>query len=540
MPTTTTPKGRAAIEVPDYGYDYGTTLHGQLADDCFGILSDHLPTRWTGEQTVADTAYIDVVHNFGLSADDLDFMIFESGSRLSDADVAADYTISYPDTDTLRITNSSGGPKTFDAMIFSHRLRNQVITISATDTLSNAGDAVVLSSLSGDVTTTLPPAASSKGRTLVFKKTEASHTWTIDGNASETIDGATTYDLTDQYEFVIVVCNGSGWDIVGSTSADAVVKAIPDTIVDITSSQTWAVPAGVGRVKVVAVGAGGDGGDASATSTAGTLTNAAGGGGGGGGMSIKTIDVSPSDDISITISSGNATVAHTPTSTTLFAGKGSDGVDQTKTDATVGTGGQGGQGGTASGGDINLVGGDGSLSTYDRGGCGGAIGTSHAFDYCSARWANNDKVFKAGASYFWSSSESRRTTNKYGVAAGLPTSIELTFPQYLLNKTSPMIKVGDDTFFQSAGANTNGINGFPGIISTDPNTGSGTTNGTSGSETGGGAGANGGSTVGGYSGGTGGSIGAGGGGASAVIFGVSGTRNGTGGTGGAAHCYIVF
>jgi hypothetical protein len=36
----------------------------------------------------------------------------------------------------------------------------------------------------------------------------------IDGNASETIDGATTYTLTTQYESVTIVSDGATWWIV--------------------------------------------------------------------------------------------------------------------------------------------------------------------------------------------------------------------------------------------------------------------------------------------------------------------------------------
>lgn len=71
---------------------------------------------------------------------------------------------------------------------------------------------------SGQLTVTLPPVSGLGGRTYHIKKISATSSPTndvvIDGNASETIDGATTYTLDIQYESVTLVCNGSAWYIV--------------------------------------------------------------------------------------------------------------------------------------------------------------------------------------------------------------------------------------------------------------------------------------------------------------------------------------
>jgi len=39
-------------------------------------------------------------------------------------------------------------------------------------------------------------------------------TVTIDGNASETLDGALTYLLAGQYDSVEIVCDGSNWHLI--------------------------------------------------------------------------------------------------------------------------------------------------------------------------------------------------------------------------------------------------------------------------------------------------------------------------------------
>jgi uncharacterized protein HemX len=67
------------------------------------------------------------------------------------------------------------------------------------------------------VSVDLPAAASSNGYWLTVKKTDASaNAVTLDGNASETIDGATTYALSAQYDSVTVRCDGSEWFIVAT------------------------------------------------------------------------------------------------------------------------------------------------------------------------------------------------------------------------------------------------------------------------------------------------------------------------------------
>ncbi|MGE3278033.1 MAG: hypothetical protein AB7O67_23220 [Vicinamibacterales bacterium] len=65
---------------------------------------------------------------------------------------------------------------------------------------------------SGTFTITLYAASGNTGRLLEIKNI-GTGTVTIDGNASETIDGETTYVLEQQYESVTLLCTGSGWVI---------------------------------------------------------------------------------------------------------------------------------------------------------------------------------------------------------------------------------------------------------------------------------------------------------------------------------------
>ena len=62
--------------------------------------------------------------------------------------------------------------------------------------------------------TLIAAATAGDGFKLGVKKTDSSsNTITIDGNASETIDGATTIVLRTQYDSIMLVCDGSNWHI---------------------------------------------------------------------------------------------------------------------------------------------------------------------------------------------------------------------------------------------------------------------------------------------------------------------------------------
>jgi len=68
---------------------------------------------------------------------------------------------------------------------------------------------------SAAVTVTLKPAAEAKSKRLTVKKIDSSiNTVTVDGNGSETIDGATTAVITSQYDSICLMSDGTEWWIV--------------------------------------------------------------------------------------------------------------------------------------------------------------------------------------------------------------------------------------------------------------------------------------------------------------------------------------
>ncbi len=80
--------------------------------------------------------------------------------------------------------------------------------LSGITTLAEYDDIVVCGGTT--YTVTLPPASGQAGRVIYVKRT-SSGTITVDGNGSETIDGALTLSMTTSLQAVILVCDGSNW-----------------------------------------------------------------------------------------------------------------------------------------------------------------------------------------------------------------------------------------------------------------------------------------------------------------------------------------
>ena len=89
-------------------------------------------------------------------------------------------------------------------------------TASKTTAYTATGDETIIPCApAASFTVTLPAASTMTGKSLTIIKTDSdiSKTVTIDGNASETINGALTYILYTQYESVTIKCDGSNWFI---------------------------------------------------------------------------------------------------------------------------------------------------------------------------------------------------------------------------------------------------------------------------------------------------------------------------------------
>ncbi|MFS8039208.1 SGNH/GDSL hydrolase family protein [Xanthobacter sp. AM11] len=112
------------------------------------------------------------------------------------------------------------GPAQYPALTVSNDpLRFLKVTAAKTLTQGEilAIDYYPCDAAAGAFTLTLPAAQLVSGIPIIVKKTDASaNALTLAANGAETIDGAGTYVLATQYEYVRLVSNGTGWDVIAA------------------------------------------------------------------------------------------------------------------------------------------------------------------------------------------------------------------------------------------------------------------------------------------------------------------------------------
>lgn len=133
-----------------------------------------------------------------------------SATRTGRVALGAYYTSTYQQG--LKVEAHSSGVA---SVTIEGALSLPITTVSADTTLDTAHYTVLVDASGANRTITLPAASSSAGRIYNVKKIDSSaNTVTIDGNASETIDGATTQVLTIQWQSAQLQCNGTAWFMV--------------------------------------------------------------------------------------------------------------------------------------------------------------------------------------------------------------------------------------------------------------------------------------------------------------------------------------
>jgi hypothetical protein len=109
--------------------------------------------------------------------------------------------------------NKTTNTATLERLNFSGILGNYV-SKTANYTALTTDYFIACDASGGSFTITLLAASGNTGMRLLIKKTDSSgNTVTIDGNASETIDGSTTQVINTQYECYELICSGSNWYI---------------------------------------------------------------------------------------------------------------------------------------------------------------------------------------------------------------------------------------------------------------------------------------------------------------------------------------
>lgn len=132
--------------------------------------------------------------------------------RLVAGTLTGTYTITLPVA-----TAAVGQLMVFNASSTAEFRYADKFTASKTGAYTATGDETIIpcDASSGAFTVTLPAASTMTGKQLKIIKTDSTfNAVTIDGNSSETIDGATTTTLNTQYECLTIACDGSNWHIV--------------------------------------------------------------------------------------------------------------------------------------------------------------------------------------------------------------------------------------------------------------------------------------------------------------------------------------
>ena len=106
-------------------------------------------------------------------------------------------------------------------MVRTGRLKQSILSKTANYTITDTDpDIVVVGAITAltHATFVLPTAADNTGRiiTIIIDGDPGAYNVVVDGEGSETINGATTKTNSVQYSFLMLLCNGVGWDIIGS------------------------------------------------------------------------------------------------------------------------------------------------------------------------------------------------------------------------------------------------------------------------------------------------------------------------------------
>jgi len=110
------------------------------------------------------------------------------------------------------LTGDLGSASLRFGTVFSGGASRGIATKSTTYTATSTDSTLLCDATSAAFTINLPAAASHSGRVYALKKIDSSgNAVTIDGNASETIDGATTITLSAQWDRAQIQSNGSAW-----------------------------------------------------------------------------------------------------------------------------------------------------------------------------------------------------------------------------------------------------------------------------------------------------------------------------------------
>jgi len=114
-------------------------------------------------------------------------------------------------TITGNVSVSSG--VTIDGVDLSVGIPQTLLSKTANYTMTTSDGAHATVLMSGTFTVTLYTAVGNAGRTVTVKNIGSGEV-TVDGNASETLDGATTVVIAAKYQALTAISDGANWHLV--------------------------------------------------------------------------------------------------------------------------------------------------------------------------------------------------------------------------------------------------------------------------------------------------------------------------------------
>lgn len=100
------------------------------------------------------------------------------------------------------------------SMVGGGVIAHRVTTVTGATTLNDTQQTVLADATSAGFTIVLPTAVNKKGRSYTIKKIDNANNVVVDGQSTQTIDGALTKTLTTQYAFLTIISDGANWQIV--------------------------------------------------------------------------------------------------------------------------------------------------------------------------------------------------------------------------------------------------------------------------------------------------------------------------------------
>lgn len=117
----------------------------------------------------------------------------------------------------------------------------RLFALTADTALTNLyfGSLITVTPVAAPVTLTLPTAVGNEGLSLFVERRGATHSVILDGNGAETINGATTYTITQDRGVVLIISDGVGWRVLMTFSGGTSTPAFLDVAQTFTAIQTF-------------------------------------------------------------------------------------------------------------------------------------------------------------------------------------------------------------------------------------------------------------------------------------------------------------